>query len=403
MKKLLFSAMLFAAVSARAALGTPTVTSIVPDASNRTVSVTYSLSGDEPAIITMTVTTGGKTYDAVSAVGAVNCRVSAGAGRTVIWHPQNDIPAGAYDASALSVELKAWSTSTPPDYMAVSLLAPKYVKYYVSSNAVPGGVLDSRWKEDWLLMRRIPAKGVAWRMGCASGDYCWNVSEQSGSYGFQPLHYVTNTADFYLGVYEVTQGQYKRLANGAEPSTVGKDAFSSLSTASHRVLHQTDWKWHPVETVSWALATNAAATLAAASGLSFGLPTQEQWEFAGRGATRWGTYNGAPHNPTCISPIGVCFQVQDTYYGGAQNVAHPLYACHLPVGQKRPNAYGLYDMIGNISEWCSGWFDAGETLRPVRGGELHMSGEGHGVGYCRGKAASFVDSKYGFRLACAIP
>ncbi len=402
MKILFFSTVLFAAVSAMAEFGTPTVTSIDPNASNRTVSVTYSLSGDEPAIVTMTVTTGGKTYDAVSAVGAVNCRVSAGSGKTVTWHPQDDIPAGAYDVNALSVQLKAWSTSTPPDYLAVSLLAPKCVKYYVSSNAVPGGVLDSRWKEDWLLMRRIPAKGVVWRMGCASGDYCWNAGEQDDTYGFQPLHYVTNAADFYLGVFEVTQGQYKRLANGAEPSTVGKDAFSALSTASHRVLHQADWKWHPVETVSWTMATNATATLAIASGLSFGLPTHEQWEFAGRGETQWGTYNGAPHNPDHISPIGVCFQVQNTYYGGAQNVAHPQYACHLPVGQKRPNAYGLYDMIGNICEWCSGWFDAGQTLRPVRGGELHMSGEGLGVGYCRGKTASLVSAEYGFRLACGI-
>jgi len=147
MKKLLFSAMLFAAVSARAALGTPTVTAITPNASNRTVSVTYSLSGDEPAIVTMTVTTGGKTYDAISAVGAVNGLVPAGSDNTVTWHPQDDLPAGAYDANALSVQLKAWSISTPPDYMAVSLLAPKCVKYYVSSNAVPGGVLDSRWKE----------------------------------------------------------------------------------------------------------------------------------------------------------------------------------------------------------------------------------------------------------------
>ena len=252
-------------------------------------------------------------------------------------------------------------------------------------------------------MRRIPAKGVIWRMGCASGDYCWNISEQNDTYGFQPLHYVTNTADFYIGVYEVTQGQYMRLANGAVPSAVGQNAFSALSTASHRILHQTDWKWHPVETVSWTMATNAAATLAAASGRSFGLPTQEQWEFAGRGETQWGTYNGTPHNPTCIAPIGVCYQVQNTYYGGAQNVAHPQYACHLPVGQKRPNAYGLYDMIGNICEWRSGWFDDAETLHPVRGGELHMSGEGLGVGYGRGKAANFVDARYGFRIVCTVP
>lgn len=73
------------------------------------------------------------------------------------------------------------------------------------------------------------------------------------------------------------------------------------------------------------------------------------------------------------------------------------------VEMKRPNTYGLYDMIGNICERCSGWFDVAETLRPVRGGELHLSGEGLGVGCCRGKTASYAEAKCGFRLACAIP
>ena len=254
-----------------------------------------------------------------------------------------------------------------------------------------------------MLLRRIPAKGVEWRMGCTASDYCWNSGEWA-NYGWTQTHYVTSTADFYIGVYEVTQGQYRYLANGATPSRCGQGSFASLSKASHRTVHETDWKWHPVEQVSWTSASNAVDMLTTESGLSFCLPTEEQWEFAARGETQWGTYNGSPHNPDHIKPIGVCYQTQDSYYGGDQAGGnHPNYADHMPVGLRRPNKYGLYDMIGNIREWCSGWHDDDHTLRPVRGGELHMSGEGLGVGYRKGLSAGTTSGNLGFRVACAIP
>lgn len=397
MKTIFTMSFLLAALALHAAPGTPAITSVASNAEDGHVELVYSLPGSEDAIVTLTVMAGGQTYEAIHAVGAVNCRVAAGTGRTIHWYPKQELPAGTYAAGGIEFNLKAWSLSTPPDYMAVSLLAPSCVRYYVSTSAVPGGVQDSRWKEDWMLLRRIPAKGVTWRAGCAASDYCWNTSEQTSANGFQSLRYVTSTADFYLGVYEVTQAQYMRLSGGANPSTVIQSSFET--TASHYVLHQTDWKWHPAETVTWVLATNAVAKLAAASGLGFDLPTADDWEFAARGETAWGTYNGAPHNPTVLSPIGVNFQVQNSYYGAS----HPQYACHLPVGQKRPNAYGLYDMVGNVTEWCSGWYDAEQTLRPKKGGDLHMSGEGFGVGYTRGASAMSASHLNGFRIACTIP
>ena len=382
--------------------GTPSLASVTTDADDGHVKLVYSLPGSEAAIVTLAVTAGGKTYEVGETVGAVNRRVEPGEGLVLHWYPKREIPAGVYAADDLSFQLKAWSLATPPDYMAVSLLDPSCVRYYASSNAVPGGVADSRWKEDWMLLRRIPAKGVTWRAGCAANDYCWNASEQTADRGFQALRYVTSTADFYLGVYEVTQAQYMRLSGGVNPSAVQKGHFTAQMP--HYALHQTDWKWHPAEQVTWTLADTAVTKLAEASGLGFSLPTADDWEFAARGETQWGTYNGSPHDPTHISPIGVNYQVQDAYYGGSQaDGKHPEYACHLPVGQKRPNKYGLYDMVGNVGEWCSGWFDAGQTKRPIKGGDLHMSGEGLGVGYTRGMAAGTANFKYGFRVACTIP
>ena len=401
MKHLLTAAILIGAGAAWAVPGTPVVTSAALEPGSRTMKIVYTLPGDEAAVVTLTATVGGRTYDVVHAVGAVNSRVAAGAGRVIHWTPADDVPAATYDPSAISLNLKAWSLSTPPDYMAVSLLAPSCVRYYVSADAVPGGVGDARWKEDWLLLRRIPAKGVTWRAGCASQDYCWGSGEQNATNGFQPLRYVTSPADFYIGVYEVTQGQYMRLANGANPSAVVQSSFTSAM--NHYARHQVDWKWHPAEQVTWTLADAAAASLAAASGLPFGLPTAEDWEFAARAETQWGTYNGAPHNPDRLRPIACNYQTQNAYYGGTQNVQHPQYACHMPVGELRPNAYGLYDMVGNVGEWCAGWFDAGQTTRPIKGGDLHMSGEGLGVGYTRGMAPATANFRYGFRLACAIP
>lgn len=414
MKTTILSCLAFAAGAALAAPGTPVVTSVSPANGDGCVTITYTLPGDESAIVTLSAAAGGASYEPATLVGAANRLVAPGEGLTIRWNARADLPANAYAANALSVSLKAWSPSTPPDYMAVSMLCPSCVRYYASSNAVPGGVGDRRWKEDWMLLRRIPAKGVRWRMGCIANDYCWGAGEQA-KYGWTATHYVTGTADFYIGVYEVTQGQYRRLAN-ENPSALGQNSFANLPNAPHRALHETDWEWHPVEHVTWTKANAAVGTLATASGHPFCLPTEEQWEFAARGETQWGTYNGSPHNPDHIKPIGACVQAAWGYYANsrsgsswysANNVAgtHPnTYDC-VPVGLFRPNKYGLYDMVGNAREWCSGWHDEANALRPIRGGSVHMSGEGHGVGYRNGLGANALDAAgfCGFRVACALP
>ena len=415
MKISILALLAFAAGAAFCAPGTPVVTSVSEVNGDGCVTVTYTLPGEEAAIVTMSATAGGVVREPVTLVGAVNSLVQPGTDLKICWNARADMPNALYAANDLDVTLTAWSTSTPPDYMGVSLLCPQCVRYYASSNAVPGGVGDRRWKEDWMLLRRIPAKGVEWRMGCTVNDYCWNTGEWA-NYGWTQTHYVTSTADFYIGVYEVTQGQYRYLANGATPSAIGQNSFANLPNAPHRTLHETDWQWHPVEHVKWTMASNAVAQLATSSGLPFDLPTEEQWEFAARGETQWGTYNGSPHNPTHIKPIGVCVQVAWGYYADIRDGAswysglnvsgtHPnTYDC-IPVGLLRPNKYGLYDMIGNAREWCSGWYDEAKALRPIRGGSVHMSGEGHGAGCRFGLGENAVDGPgfCGFRVACAIP
>lgn len=142
---------------------------------------------------------------------------------------------------------------------------------------------------------------------------------------------VTLTKGFFIGRYEVTQGEFLTLVPG------------------HVVGFPGDTN-HPVETVNWTQATNYCRLLniqeAGAgrlpAGYAYRLPTEAEWEYAARaGSTNrfsWGNDFG-------FTALGnyAWFTVNS---GGGTH----------PVGQKNPNAWGLYDTAGNVSEWCQDWY-----------------------------------------------
>lgn len=126
----------------------------------------------------------------------------------------------------------------------------------------------------------------------------------------------------YMGRYEVTQGQW-RAVMGENPSHfTGNDSL-------------------PVEQVTWADAQRFVTLLSQLTGLLFRLPTEAEWEYAARGGNR---ADGQP-------------------YAGCDRNHLPEYAWFCvnseghthPVGRLKPNVLGLYDMGGNVAEWCSDW------------------------------------------------
>ncbi|MCD6365194.1 MAG: formylglycine-generating enzyme family protein [Planctomycetes bacterium] len=179
-----------------------------------------------------------------------------------------------------------------------------------------------------VMMRLVRIPAGTFMMGSASGE--------AGRFSNEgPQHRVTITQPFYMGVHEVTQEQYRSVM-GRNPSKFqGADK--------------------PVERVSWNDAMKFCERLSAKTGKKFHLPTEAQWEYACRaGATtrfsfgdedaelhKYGNYCDKSNTD------GIEWQDKDNDDG---------YDKTAPVGSFRPNAWGLYDMHGNVLEWCADWY-----------------------------------------------
>ena len=177
-------------------------------------------------------------------------------------------------------------------------------------------------------------------------------------------HQVTLTKDYWMGTFEVTQAQWQTVM-GSNPSHSRGDDL-------------------PVEQVSWEDAKefceklNADSSIPKPDGYRFDLPTEAQWEYACRAGTTLALNNGrnlyAPSGGKHANLDEVGWSWGDN---GSSAGVHP-------VGQKQPNAWGLYDMHGNVSEWCRDWYEedyaddpeflrgqASGSSRGYRGGGWH--------------------------------
>jgi formylglycine-generating enzyme required for sulfatase activity/serine/threonine protein kinase len=159
--------------------------------------------------------------------------------------------------------------------------------------------------------------------------------KQQGS--SEEAHKVTITKPFYLGKYEVTQEQYQRLM-GTNPSW-----FSPMGLSRDKVLDQ-DTRRFPVENVSWEDAAAYCEALGRRTGRAARLPSEAEWEYACRAGTTNPFHFDGPLNGTQANCSGVF------PYGTAEK--GPSLARTRRVGSYPGNAFGLYDMHGNVWEWC---------------------------------------------------
>jgi formylglycine-generating enzyme required for sulfatase activity/outer membrane protein assembly factor BamB len=164
----------------------------------------------------------------------------------------------------------------------------------------------------------------------------------------KPQHRVRITRPFYLGRYEVTQAEYARVM-GASPSF-----FSRTGPGSARTSGQ-DPDRFPVEQASWHDAVEFCRRLSAVpaegqAGRLYRLPTEAEWEYACRAGT-----TTAFHFGEACSSTQANFNGTDPYGAAAPG---PFLLRTAAVGSYAPNAFGLYDMHGNVWEWCADWYGA---------------------------------------------
>ena len=371
----------------------PTVTNVraAQKTGTKQVEIYYDMSGStSPVFVSLQISADGGTSFAVPASalsGAVGASISLGGNKKIIWN------AGADWNNQLSntVKFRVTASDTPP---------------------APDG------------FALIPAG--SFQMGDQSNPLVGYSHEL-------PVHSVYVSA-FYMGKYEVTTELWETvrawgLNNGYTDLPVGNGSLASKG-ANHPV-HSINWyamvKWcnarsqkenlTPCYTVSgstYKIGSSAPDCNWSANG--YRLPSEAEWEKAARGGVSgknfpWGTDTITHSQANYYSLTSYAYDVSPT-----QNY-HPTYAVggypySSPVGSFAPNGYGLYDMAGNMWEWCWDWYGsytAGSQTDPrgAASGSYRVGRGGswlNGADYCRvalrgGNAPGFTNNDFGFRIA----
>ncbi len=209
-------------------------------------------------------------------------------------------------------------------------------------------------------------------------------TEQDRNSNEGPQHAVTLDG-FWVGRYNLTQAQWAALMGGNPSYFQGANAGGV--TTDNR----------PVESVSWDDAQAFITRINLATGMSFRLPSEAEWEYVCRAGTATRFYWGDDLNYTNIGNYA-------WYQANSGNQTHDS-------GGKAPNNFGLYDMSGNVAEWCQDWYhdsyagapaDGSAWETPTESSHVVRAGGWYGYGYCRSAArnnGSTTSDDIGFRLA----
>ncbi|MBQ6330814.1 MAG: formylglycine-generating enzyme family protein [Kiritimatiellae bacterium] len=365
------------------------------DVPTRLVTIRYRLSS-QPAVVTLDIETNivvnGETMGWASiggehiwnAEGDVWKKVESLNG-VITWRPDQSwkgpdgkgfkVDGTTYKARA---KVTAWAMNNTPDYMVVDISSAAQQNtqtYYPAVEFLPGSELGQKgaitnnpsYKTSKLVMRKIMAKSVTWTMGATASETDRQTPREN-------THQVMLTNNYYIGVYEITQAQW----------------FEVFPSSTARAYFTKEASMRPMEHVSYNEIRNSATATANTAfdwphdpnpdsflgllkdktGIKFDLPSEAQWEFAARSGHGSGYWNDGSAILNTAWDLNLVKLGRFKRNGGMIGSAVPGSDCDVTngtavVGTYQASDWGLYDMHGNVWEWCLDWLS--DDISSLRG------------------------------------
>ena len=329
------------------------------------VTVSYTLS-DEAAIVTFEAFAGDDPLPGEAmrdvAFGSDCWKAVEPGDRTIRWRPHANL---ASNGVPVSVRVSAWTLDNPPPVMVVDLLsgtaAADRVRYYPSLDHLPGGLLDNAvYRTSKLVFKKVQGVGVSWTMGAPT--------TLSGVPECEYAFDATLSRNYYLGVFQFTQGQYRHFSSSFTAGFSVNRAMRPLESIAFNEL-----RCNALGRKSYAgsgafgdapYAGSLLDLIRSRTGVAVDLPTDAEWEFAcraGGDGSRWD--NGAPISKAISDDVNMNgrHKFNGGYIGGTEvprQAEADVDNATAAVGSYAPNGWGFYDMHGNVFEYCLDWYEA---------------------------------------------
>ena len=386
---------------------------VTRDTASHALRVSYDLANenDEPAYITLDVQTNGvsigwdkfRTLSGDVTKSAAPHPIACGTGRALTWNAPADWSGNLGDNATVVVSAHYTNAigRIPGVYLKIDVSGGAgAASYPVTYSFVGPDMTDAAkpWAKDFIWLRCLGTG--SFQMGSPAGG-------ETGRQSNEVLHGVTFSKPFYVGVFEVTEYQYRQVMGALPPGlTTAKGDAKCVTQCSYNLLRGTAHSWPTSSDVG---ADTFLGRLRAKTGLAFDLPTEAQWEYACRAGVQAALHNGKAATANAEASSHWLRYIA-WFTGNRGGSAGPA-----EVGSKAPNNWLLYDMTGNGYELVLDWYAADvsayslDPVGPATGTQRILRGGAYDADYnwCRsafrlGWNPASTHQALGFRLALGL-
>jgi formylglycine-generating enzyme required for sulfatase activity len=247
---------------------------------------------------------------------------------------------------------------------------------------------------------KAPQPGEVWTEPVTGMEFVWvpggsfmmgsPVGEKDRDDDEGPVHQV-QLDGFWLGKHEVTRGQFGMFVEATGYKTEADKEGGAWGYKGGKWDYHQGLNWrqagfaqddsHPVVCVSWNDARDMAAWLSERGNGKFQLPTEAQWEYACRGGTTTSRFWGENPDEACkyANVADQALQESITDWSHKIHNCNDGYIYTAPAGSFRPNPFGLYDMLGNVWEWCADLYSKDDYSKHQRLTAISMDAGAHRI------------------------